>query len=594
MIQINSRAKMSFAGLIPLPADKDADSLGQSGHDTRNDLFDQYLIFDTANVDGSIFLAAPESTVLATPVKGTISLNMAENGTRQCTAYQSPCEPQHHQSPPIAQDASKGNLYSTEDPGRRSDTEFGSLSLETISLNSSPITWPSSSPQLLVAKTSRGRLCYLERTCKPLNKETNYKTLRKSSPVRKATPPAKMMYRPQYSQQTIHDLGHRLALDATKFDFGFQHNSHPLSPPPSTRVSDSPDHPNSMNAATDQNNDGFTWDHQSSQQLAYGSTGYIDSPLTTPPADTATFHQSNHHVSSNNLVYTISPRNQSLTSSAQTPVSSEYNFEPSTAYLTEADSAPIWWGDAADAPLVEPIPAAYHRLSKYSTRSLAMHLQAELGYNANELELNAANLPSGLMIQLPSTFGSKSFGISPSPISPDESGDRQEFLGARAAALHNFQPQHRHTQSPLPRNYAQLDRKEKARSHSRIESSSPSPRTRASSYHVLKKRSFSRKHSTEQSGGAQRTSKLGSWNSTGMVADFVNFTPDDSMKILTGVAPSGSSKTKARREKEAAEKTRRLSQAAVRAVQAVGGSIESLVEEGFIPPSELEIKEVEK
>jgi hypothetical protein len=40
-------------------------------------------------------------------------------------------------------------------------------------------------------------------------------------------------------------------------------------------------------------------------------------------------------------------------------------------------------------------------------------------------------------------------------------------------------------------------------------------------------------------------------------SSFVNYTPDDARKILTGVAPSGSSKTKARREKEAAEKQAR-------------------------------------
>lgn len=57
---------------------------------------------------------------------------------------------------------------------------------------------------------------------------------------------------------------------------------------------------------------------------------------------------------------------------------------------------------------------------------------------------------------------------------------------------------------------------------------------------------------------------------------FVNFTPDDSRKILTGVAPSGSSKTKARREKEAAEKRRKLSLAAVKAVMEAGGDVERL------------------
>lgn len=62
---------------------------------------------------------------------------------------------------------------------------------------------------------------------------------------------------------------------------------------------------------------------------------------------------------------------------------------------------------------------------------------------------------------------------------------------------------------------------------------------------------------------------------------FVNFTPDDSGKILSGVAPSGSSKTKARREKEAADKRRRLSQAAIKAVLEAGGDAEELVKAGF-------------
>jgi hypothetical protein len=42
------------------------------------------------------------------------------------------------------------------------------------------------------------------------------------------------------------------------------------------------------------------------------------------------------------------------------------------------------------------------------------------------------------------------------------------------------------------------------------------------------------------------------------------------------VAPSGSSKTKARREKEAMERRRRLSQAAVRAITKAGGDVDDL------------------
>jgi hypothetical protein len=63
---------------------------------------------------------------------------------------------------------------------------------------------------------------------------------------------------------------------------------------------------------------------------------------------------------------------------------------------------------------------------------------------------------------------------------------------------------------------------------------------------------------------------------------FVNFTPDDSQKILTGVAPSGSSKTKARREREASERRRRLSEAAARVVREAGGDVDILIKEGLL------------
>ncbi|GKT90828.1 developmental regulatory protein [Colletotrichum tofieldiae] len=58
--------------------------------------------------------------------------------------------------------------------------------------------------------------------------------------------------------------------------------------------------------------------------------------------------------------------------------------------------------------------------------------------------------------------------------------------------------------------------------------------------------------------------------------------PSDKNILMTGVAPSGSSKTKARREKEAMEKRRRLSEAAIKAVKAAGGDVDKLVEEGFV------------
>lgn len=63
--------------------------------------------------------------------------------------------------------------------------------------------------------------------------------------------------------------------------------------------------------------------------------------------------------------------------------------------------------------------------------------------------------------------------------------------------------------------------------------------------------------------------------------DFVNYTPNDSHKILTSVAPSGSSKTKARREQEALEKKKKLTLIAEQAVMDAGGDLEQLRASGL-------------
>lgn len=91
-----------------------------------------------------------------------------------------------------------------------------------------------------------------------------------------------------------------------------------------------------------------------------------------------------------------------------------------------------------------------------------------------------------------------------------------------------------------------------------------------SSYQARRKSSAEKGNSSSQDN--PRSASIG----------FVNFTPSDSKKILTGVAPSGSSKTKARREKEAAEKRRKLSEAAKKAVLEAGGDLTALEREGLL------------
>ena len=83
--------------------------------------------------------------------------------------------------------------------------------------------------------------------------------------------------------------------------------------------------------------------------------------------------------------------------------------------------------------------------------------------------------------------------------------------------------------------------------------------------------SVRKRRSREPSGSNSGTSDVG----------FVNFTPNDGGMLMTGVAPSGSSKTKARREKEAADRRKKMNEAAIRAVAAAGGDVERLMEQGF-------------
>lgn len=75
---------------------------------------------------------------------------------------------------------------------------------------------------------------------------------------------------------------------------------------------------------------------------------------------------------------------------------------------------------------------------------------------------------------------------------------------------------------------------------------------------------------------------LGGSSGGGAEIGFVNYTPDDHNVLMTGVAPSGSSKTKARREKEAMERQRKLSEAVVKAVTAAGVDVSRLKEEGIV------------
>ena len=112
---------------------------------------------------------------------------------------------------------------------------------------------------------------------------------------------------------------------------------------------------------------------------------------------------------------------------------------------------------------------------------------------------------------------------------------------------------------------------------SRPSSTCPSPPPPTSTKSPSRARQRSKCHRRSKSS----ISNLKSPKSAGSLG-FVNFTPSDSQKILTGVAPSGSSKTKARRELEAHEKKRKLSLAVEKVVRDAGGDSAKLQLAGLL------------
>ncbi|POS70597.1 hypothetical protein DHEL01_v211010 [Diaporthe helianthi] len=118
------------------------------------------------------------------------------------------------------------------------------------------------------------------------------------------------------------------------------------------------------------------------------------------------------------------------------------------------------------------------------------------------------------------------------------------------------------------------------------------PATDAQTHAVRKRRSTS--SWSRQKRTASTSSLLGDGSSGGPLGGgvgglgggggvgFVNYTPNDHGVLMTGVAPSGSSKTKARREKEALERQRKISEAMVKTMAEAGVDLDRLKQEGIV------------
>ncbi|KAK4449098.1 hypothetical protein QBC34DRAFT_463724 [Podospora aff. communis PSN243] len=196
--------------------------------------------------------------------------------------------------------------------------------------------------------------------------------------------------------------------------------------------------------------------------------------------------------------------------------------------------------------------------------------------------------PSGASPRKPgpaprSTSSSGSMPPSPSPGPIPIPGPRLHRRSASMQQLLRHGPHHPDEGGIIPQSAL---RKRKSWTTSRRVSDSlnsnggPSPRKslgarRASSSNI-------RSHNSNGNGSSADPSPNPNGAGASASGGFVNFTPSDHKVLMRGVAPSGSSKTKARRDREAMEQKRKLGEAVRLAVQAAGGDVTKLEEEGIV------------
>ncbi|KAF2022417.1 hypothetical protein BU24DRAFT_458274 [Aaosphaeria arxii CBS 175.79] len=243
-----------------------------------------------------------------------------------------------------------------------------------------------------------------------------------------------------------------------------------------------------------------------------------------------------------------------------TPASLDFAFSASPDYRAIPGKNQAWWPNAP-VSTSQPSSSSYQTTQSHSAPQSRTQSQS-LGYNSTPV--------NGLGISCDtSSFSGFNSDLGTVSTSNESSND---FSTSTSASSFDLGYTVMYPTTPgVP-----IGQPLNSSTPSRSPSMSPQPRfhrrRHSSNTHTT------RAHRRKSSGSSQHSHSNGKTQSVG----FVNFTPDDSRKILTGVAPSGSSKTKARREKEAAEKRRKLSQAAVKAVIEAGGDLARLEEGGLL------------
>ncbi|OJJ82015.1 developmental regulatory protein WetA [Aspergillus glaucus CBS 516.65] len=400
-----------------------------------------------------------------------------------------------------------------------------------------------------------------------LRKQSSSPSLTRSSRAQKARMAYSEASAPRFHKFSLHSSDDRLPLSPPPTDLLAQHEN--LSAHNATH----------LNGSTDQ----FSGDSAKMPQQ-YDSSIFNQSPAISMPSPSASAlarQQQRYMSQPNSTTLTPSPPSadeifSSPHSSGSQSLSSWYSdsLAPSAFSFTPDlnHDAQQWWSPMASR-LAPQQQSSYQPMLEAPTpqRPIANHDQH------NDM------LQGGLMIQFDPSFDMSAPAepsFPPSTISssaPATTQESQTYHPVSSTHINSSfaastpQIQH-HTRSPSlsPRNSGATTSPKSGST-----TATPTPRT-GTTMKTPHRRSYERKMSAPSNTPKPVKTHSPRGSSKSVSVSFVNFTPSDSKKILTGVAPSGSSKTKARREQEARDRRRKLGEAALKAVRNAGGDIDAL------------------
>ncbi|KAI9881596.1 MAG: hypothetical protein M1830_000160 [Pleopsidium flavum] len=541
------------------PEDKAFNFFPQPLEDPFDDLFDQYINYDPFESSQSNNASSASGDLEFSFVAGNSSSGSEPTGTSPTVGLDAR-HAQSHQPwrttlwPNQQNVASSSQGYQTfiqhkpTDEAVLYDTELLSLkgiSRPTVASRPAPSSLPSTPPSTPSRKKTKSA------TTTPKAIRRRDLDARKGS-IRNSSVSPKIM-RPSHYHRVEMPSYHEWTQRFENFNLEVPAENLPMSPPPSTKVSQEekltrlivPAETTKQEFAEQQ---GFE-DVVSPLQRFSIPSGSVTGSMPIPAAQMPNIHRAalQRRTTTDGIGYPTamysqidlqSPQPQSQRQASWMPTStrpSDFGFDTSSDFQSQD-----WWTTSATQP-----SHPYYQTATTSNRQ-ASHSLAQLSSDS---------------------FASQGLMISCDPVTAlDPFVAEDPSIDYFTASSDLFNPLATGAYSPTvsPSTSRQRYRTPPSRSPSASPSAITPTKTRRTSRPSNRRKSCTTTPKTPTSVG------------------FVNFTPSDSKKILTGVAPSGSSKTKARREKEAIEKRRRLSQAAVRAIKEAGGDLEALQAEGLL------------